>query len=1077
METYEALTKRIFKIPENQRGFAWQKVHLDALINDLKITRELGKNHYVGPVVIESLGVPLVEDDAGNSLPQVSLEDGQQRITTMAIISKYLSERLITEFGIGSGEYQSGLDLQKCYKRKMPGAGGHEFALISNENAEFEQMTKHILLGVGAAPPLNSSPLSRMHEMEGYVRDWVTGIDVDELLIWSSQIKAKTNFVKIDLDNSINKYLAFDSINSRGVTLTVFDKVKNLCCLITSLRTLGTKPEEEWIKALRKLESAGVSNLEDQFITDIYNVAHGVNLRPDQVHSTMVEEYGKLMFGADQDLSDTLEVFIGNWAEFAESFAFVTTKNRTPYYPRGGNVLCNAGGKKWMDKFDNLDYSDTCRALLATTHWKFSRVEFATVAEYCEKYAFRVYGVMNKPTSTNRKRLIITSHNVYSGNTLRYVKSVICWLLHHPKYGAPLKGVIGRLANGQPKYPFVSDGWDRCYYLLYEYDQRTTNNVAWTASKAEQEHTMEHIMPKGDNRTAYWAAEWPDEHAFEKFRHRLGNLVLTKDQSSNSFLGRKNIEDKIVDPVHAGLAPGYDYSNGTNSEKDIHTHADFTGARQWKKENILNREGAILKWAVLRWKLPCCDDNEDVQLPEEFDDDDGPIILSPDINENNCIDARGPDDEEIGQNDDDGFGEDNDEIEAEQNERGDGLLARLLGPSQSGQNTWIEHTENPDRPDRSRGKRALGKAIWSPQNNKRGNDSYRHMRAVGKGDRIIHIAGKGKKVHVRGVSIVKSPKFIDCKGMKDTNWDENRPCYKLNLEDYNQLDPLMYKEEFVNEANWDSLEEIRKRPDNNVFYNKKHDLNQGAYLTPCTEDLASLLNDAHIEFSGKALPHFEEAGGTLEGAGLRSLSELTENESGYSIRQRNIGPAWKGDEFVFGSERPNYGSGVNEGGVVIDWIPFMETKGIARVVCLLTEEDLEKWDSEINLQRLEEIYQSQFGTGNVCMSGIPDKDICTEMVLNNDIIPFLKKSVELEQKVVVHCSAGMGRTGHVLAAWRYCHHDVEYKEAMLSNNWECEDGRHPREAKGKPSDHLGRKVKESDYQNLLKSAKSGYDFL
>ncbi|HIA38782.1 MAG TPA: HNH endonuclease [Planctomycetes bacterium] len=109
-----------------------------------------------------------------------------------------------------------------------------------------------------------------------------------------------------------------------------------------------------------------------------------------------------------------------------------------------------------------------------------------------------------------------------------------------------MKLVISRLANTDPKYPGVTGGWNRGYYLLYEYDQRTTVNHAWSTSKIDQEHTIEHIMPqsRGD---PHWDREWPDESEFDRYKHRLGNLVLTRDLASNSHLGRKSIGDKIND--------------------------------------------------------------------------------------------------------------------------------------------------------------------------------------------------------------------------------------------------------------------------------------------------------------------------------------------------------------------------------------------------------------------------------------------------------------------------------------------------------------------------------------------------
>ncbi len=143
------------------------------------------------------------------------------------------------------------------------------------------------------------------------------------------------------------------------------------------------------------------------------------------------------------------------------------------------------------------------------------------------------------------------------------------------------------------------------------------------------------------------------------------------------------------------------------------------------------------------------------------------------------------------------------------------------------------------------------------------------------------------------------------------------------------------------------------------------------------------------------------------------------------MEQFNFGPAFEEEKFVFGSERPGFNSRSVSQDSVMEWVSFMKEHGIKRVCCLLPDNQLVFYSED-----LLDTYYREFGRDNVCWAPIEDFHLSSIALLKEKIFPFFEESVAKGEPVVVHCSKGTGRTGHVLAAWLVYKHKLTVDEAL-----------------------------------------------
>lgn len=213
-------------VPLYQRDYSWKEDNWEDLWADILLVLESNSVHYMGAIVLQS---------KGNKTFNVI--DGQQRLTTITIIALACIAKIkeLAENGIDKEANEERIKLlsSKFIGDKDPSSLTYFSKLSLNENNNSFFQT-YILTFKNPATLRNFKDSDKLllkaykffqEKVSKYFEINPKGEEIAKFL--NEVIAERLMFIQIIVENELRAYTVFETLNSRGVGLTVTDLLKN----------------------------------------------------------------------------------------------------------------------------------------------------------------------------------------------------------------------------------------------------------------------------------------------------------------------------------------------------------------------------------------------------------------------------------------------------------------------------------------------------------------------------------------------------------------------------------------------------------------------------------------------------------------------------------------------------------------------------------------------------------------------------------------------------------------------------------------------------------------------------------
>ena len=628
----EIFNNRIFRIPDFQRGYSWEERQLDDFWEDLQNLHP-NKIHYIGLLTVEPINnsdiqnVEKWKDDLWllkKGMTAYYVIDGQQRLTTLIILLHEILRTFSEDEGINFGSKSEWTE-RFLYR-------------------SFNQIYKSFVFGYEKDNPSDEFFKTRILEQESSAAD-----KYPETLYTANLMFAKEYFAKklknlsrerkeeifdkavnklkfnyYEIDDSLDIYVTFETMNNRGKDLSHLELLKNRLIYLSTLlhesddtkSRLRKDINETWKTVYEYLGKNKENPLDD----DVFLFNHWIMYYTyDRSQSDVYADFLlKRKFTAKNVLNGLLTIndikdYIDSLAKCVKKWYYIYNIEQSDYSERI---------KEQIQKLDRVGMGAFPPMIMAV-FTKESREDLIwDFLDACERFNFLVFAISHRSSNTQNSNIYRMTREYYMGDTdIVTITANIDFLTDGEDENyyrgwfdlERFRNHIKELFLKNDKDGFYS--WNGLRYFLYEYELFLQNNantkVRWEDfSKRSKEDTIEHIFPQSAT-GEYWKERFGHLKPSEKrlYLNSLGNLLLLS-RSKNSKLQNFDFERKKCLKNKDGKDIGY--YNGSYSEIEVSKQTE------WTPEQIKERGLLMLQFMEDRWKFRFSDwdiNKEDILFP------------------------------------------------------------------------------------------------------------------------------------------------------------------------------------------------------------------------------------------------------------------------------------------------------------------------------------------------------------------------------------------------------------------------------------------------------------------------------
>lgn len=565
-----------FAVPEYQRDYAWTINEVAELFDDLIRSYEADSEYFVGTLVLSK-----EEQDEG----QYEIVDGQQRLATFTI--------LFSAIRAYAKNFMEDMRIFPSIERTSENRKTAErIATISNARIVCEGYPDNLFL------ILNKKDKSIFRlEVQESTNPLLEDSQVNSVKSESRIIKAKKLFFKffkevinskpdglayldgllgflvkkvkiisIEVESGYDAYLLFESLNSKGLDLSIADLLKNKMLMSATSSDEKDQVLQNWEDMFNSLDESQYNQVD--FLRFYWAAFH----KPTSKNELYKEIKSSL------DRRDITLINLSNGLKSKSSnFSEITDKNLV--WPT--SIVLPNSKEQYFSEIGALKYQICLPALL---YARSSRPELLLpLAKYSVSYLFRMITV--------------------GGNAVRLADDAFKKIIAAMKNNASESDVMGLFLTNPKAYDdqfkseianFTTENSNIARYILAKIHVHQTGN-----EQVPNSFHLEHILPQNPEK---WkeAGFGFGENKEEDLINHIGNMTLL-DAKVNVSISNKPFSEKISE--YRQKITGVDGGTTFPMTYDLnkrHTETPFS----WTSSEIKSRARAWSELAPIVWSLP-----------------------------------------------------------------------------------------------------------------------------------------------------------------------------------------------------------------------------------------------------------------------------------------------------------------------------------------------------------------------------------------------------------------------------------------------------------------------------------------